>query len=62
VVANNAAGSMSFQSVTSPGNTTPVTVQARFGGSTTSTWYVNQTNAVTLGGALVSEYTITEIQ
>jgi hypothetical protein len=61
IVANNASAAMSFQSVTVPGNTTPVTVQARFGGSTTTTWYVNQTNTVTLGGALATEYTIMEI-
>lgn len=59
--AANGANSMALSVVHSPASTATVTVQARFGGSTTTTWYCNQTSTATLGGALVSEYTITEI-
>jgi hypothetical protein len=55
------ASSMALQCVVSPGSTAPITVQARMGGSTTTTWYCNQTNAVTFGGGSVTEYTIMEI-
>jgi hypothetical protein len=62
IVANNALGMMSMHVVYAPGSTAPVTISARFGGSTTTTWYVNQTNAATLGGALASEFTIQEFE
>jgi hypothetical protein len=62
IVANNAAGMMSMRIVYFPASTAPVTISARFGGSTTTTWYVNQTNTATLGGALASEFTIQELE
>lgn len=43
------------------GSTAPVTISCRVGANGTGTTYVNQTNAATLGGALVSEYIIMEI-
>lgn len=46
-----------------PASVATVTVQARMGqDGTTGTWYCNNTSTATLGGALVSQYTITEIQ
>jgi hypothetical protein len=61
VVANNAPGSMALQVVVTPGSTATVTVQARLGGASTTTWYCNQISTATLGGAAVTQYTITEI-
>jgi hypothetical protein len=61
VVANNAPGSMALQVVVTPGSTATVTVQARLGGASTTTWYCNQISTATLGGAAVSQYTIKEI-
>jgi hypothetical protein len=61
VVANNAPAEMGLYLVYSPGSTATVTVQARLGGASTTTWYCNQTSTATLGGAAVSEYTIMEV-
>jgi len=57
--ANNGVASLAMHESYSPGSTAAITFSARFGG-TAGTWYVNQTNAATLGGAMVSAYTITE--
>lgn len=59
--ANNAPSSMALHAVASPGSTAPITIQARFGGQGGTTWYVNQTNAASLGGASVTEYSIIEV-
>jgi hypothetical protein len=53
---------MVMHAVYSPGSTVPVTISARFGGSTTTTWYVNQTSTASLGGAMASEFTIQEFE
>ena len=44
-----------------PGSTAAITFQARLGSATAATAYCNQTSAATLGGALVTGYTIVEV-
>lgn len=52
----------SLSMVRASGSTATVTIQARTGLNGTGTSFVNQTSAGTLGGAAVSQYTITEIE
>jgi hypothetical protein len=57
----NLPGNMGLRVAHQPGSTAAITYSARVGGSGSGTCYINQTSAATLGGALVTEYTITEI-
>jgi hypothetical protein len=56
-----AAANLSMGVAHNPGSTAPITFSARLGSSAAGTAYCNQTNAATLGGAFVTEYTIMEV-
>jgi hypothetical protein len=45
-----------------PGNTATITFSARLGNPVPGTSYCNQVGANTLGGTLISNYIITEIE
>lgn len=60
--AANTAVNISLSVVHSPGSISAITFSARLGNPTAGTSYCNLIGANTLGGTLVSEYTITEIQ
>lgn len=57
----NLPHSLSIHDGYEPGSTAPITFSARIGANGTGTTYVNSTSTATLGGALVSYFTITEI-
>jgi hypothetical protein len=53
---------LSYQVVFQPGSTSPITFTCRVGANGTGTTSINTTPSGTLGGALVSHYTIMEIE
>ena len=55
------AYNLSLQSVFATGAVTPIVIQGRVGALSGATWYVNTHATTFFGGALVSEYTITEV-
>lgn len=55
------AYNLSLQSVFAPGAVTPIVIQGRVGALSGATWYVNSHATAFFGGALVTEYTITEV-
>jgi hypothetical protein len=59
VAASQYPGSM--QVVYTPGSTAAITFSCRVGSSGTGTWYVNSGATNTLGGSMVSQYTIKEV-
>jgi len=56
-----AANTMSLQVAYAPGSTATITFSARTGTNGSGTAYVNQTSGATMGGSLVTEYTIMEV-
>lgn len=60
--AANTAACISVQVIHTPGSTAAITFSARLGNPTAGTSYCNQIGTTTLGGALVTQYTITEVQ
>jgi hypothetical protein len=56
------SGNLSFSIVYSPGSAAAITFSSRLGGTVAGTSYCNQIGTTTLGGGLVSEYIIMEIQ
>lgn len=62
LAAANTSANMGLRVVHQPGSTAPITYSARVGASGSGTCYINQTSAVTLGGALASDFTIIEIE
>jgi hypothetical protein len=58
----NAGDQLVMNLVFQPGSTAAVVLSARLGGSAAGTSYCNQIGTTTLGGGLVTEYIITEIQ
>lgn len=57
----NTASNMALSVTYAPGSLTAITFSSRLGGSAAATTYCNQISTATLGGAAVTEYTITEI-
>jgi hypothetical protein len=57
----NTASNMALSLTYAPGSLTTITFSARLGGSAAATTYCNLISTATLGGAAVTEYTITEI-
>jgi hypothetical protein len=53
--------SLSLQAAWAPGSTAAITISARVGPLAASTCYVNSHPTALFGGALVTEYTITEV-
>lgn len=58
---NNAANSLALRLVYSPGSVATATISARAGMTNSGTLSVNQAGGNNLGGAAVTQYTITEV-
>jgi hypothetical protein len=58
----NTANILSFNKVYAPGSVATITFSARLGNPTAGTSYCNQIGTTTLGGSLVSNYIITEVE
>lgn len=58
----NTAMNVVFSKTFTPGSTLPITISARMGGANAGTVYCNTVGSITLGGALLTTYTITEYE
>jgi hypothetical protein len=58
----NTAVPLFMNKIYAPGNTATITFSARLGNPVPGTSYCNQVGANTLGGTLISNYIITEIE